>query len=216
MVPRTVIASALIVTALALPMRVIAHPPQAAGSRGTSTSMGGAQWVEFEDRTDFFFVVFPETPTITTSTWQSQQGLQYPARVYTAYEGPSRYTMTVVNLTEMKAVAEMRAMISWEAWRFRKMGGDISYDMLGTIDGIPGHQLHIKHADKTTSVIGIYLHDKKLYVMEARVSNGNPGALLFEPSLSILDENGRRIRYAADAYGNPTTRVVEYGLLEGR
>ena len=216
MAPRTVVASALIVAAVALQIRVLAHPPQAAGSRGTSTSLGGAQWVEFEDRTDSFFVVFPETPTITTSTWQSRQGLQYPARVYTAFEGPGRYTMTVVNLTEMKAVAEMRAMVSWEAWRFRKMGGDISYDMLGTIDGIPGHQLHIKHADKTTSVIGIYLHDKRLYTMEARVPNNTPGALLFEPSLSILDENGRRIRYTADAYGNPTTRVVEYGLLEGR
>lgn len=107
-------------------------------------------------------------------------------------------------------------MVSWEAWRFRKMGGDASYDMLGTIDGIQGHQLHIKHADKTTSVIGIYLHDKRLYTMEARVPNDTPGALLFEPSLSILDENGRRIRYAADQFGNPTKRVVEYGLLEER
>ncbi len=216
MVPRTVVASALIVTALALPMRVMAQEPLVAGSRGTSTSLGGAQWVEFEDRTDSFFVVFPEKPAITTSMWESRQGLKYPARVYTAYEGPGRYTMTVVNLTEMKAVAEMRAMVSWEAWRYRKMGGDITYDMIGTIDGITGHQLHIKNADKTTSVIGIYLHDKKLYVMEARVPNGNPGGLLFEPSLSILDENGRRIRYTADAFGNPTTRVVEYGLLEGR
>ena len=52
MVLRTLIASALIAAALALPIRAIAHPPQAAGIRGTSTSLGGAQWVEFEDRTD--------------------------------------------------------------------------------------------------------------------------------------------------------------------
>ena len=45
-------------------MRAIAHPPQAARSRGTSTSLGGAQWVEFEDRTDLFFFNFPETPKI--------------------------------------------------------------------------------------------------------------------------------------------------------
>ena len=215
MVPRTVIAPALIVAALAFPMHVIAAP-QSAGSRGTSTSLGGTQWVEFEDRTDSFFVVFPEVPKVTTTSWESRQGQRYPARVYTAYEGPGRYTMTVVNLTEMKVVGEMRAMTSWEAWRYRKMGGDITYDMFGTIDGIHGHQLHIKNADKTTSVIGIYLHEKRLYVMEARVPNGNPGALLFEPSLSILDENGRRIRYAADEFGNPTKRVLEYGLLEGR
>lgn len=216
MVSRIVVAVALIAAALALPARAIAQERLVAGSRGTSTSLGGAQWVEFEDRTDSFFVVLPEMPTITTIMWESRQGLRYPARVYTAYEGPSRYTMTVVNLTEMKVVAEKRAMVSWEAWRFRKMGGDITYDMLGTIDGIPGHQLHIKNADKTTSVIGIYLHENRLYTMEARVPNGNPGALLFEPSLSILDENGRRIRYAADEFGNPTKRVVEYGLLEGR
>lgn len=216
MVPRTVVASVLIVAALALPMRVIAHPPQVAGSRGTSTSLGGAQWVEFEDRTEFFFVNFPEQPKITTATWQSRQGLLYPARVYTAYEGPGRYTMTVVTLSELRDLTEMKAMISWEAWRFRKMGGDITYDMHGQIDRIQGHQLHIKHADKTTSIIGIYLHDNRLYVMEARVPDGSPGGLLFEPSLSILDENGRRIRYNLDVYGNPTIRVVEYGLLEGR
>jgi len=124
--------------------------------------------------------------------------------------------MTVVNLSEMKDLAEMKAMISWDAWRFRKMGGNITYDMQGQIDRIQGHQLHIKHADKTTSIIGIYLHDKRLYTMEARVPDGSPGALLFEPSLSILDENGRRIRYDLDEYGNPTKRIVEYGLLEGR
>jgi len=72
-VPRTVVVSALIVAALVLPIRVIAHPAQVAGSRGTSTSLGGAQWVEFESRTDSFFVVFPEAPTITTTTWQSRQ-----------------------------------------------------------------------------------------------------------------------------------------------
>ena len=216
MVPRAVVASAVIVAALAVPMGVIAHPPQVAGSRGTSTSLGGAQWVEFEDRAEFFFVNFPEQPRITTATWQSRQGQLYPARVYTAYEGPGRYTMTVVNLSEMRDLTEMKSMISWEAWRFRKMGGNITYNMYGQIDRIQGHQLHIKHADKTTSVIGIYLHDRRLYVMEARVPDGSPGALLFEPSLSILYENGRRIRYNLDAYGNPTIRVVEYGLLEGR
>ena len=216
MVLRTLIASALIAVALAFPMRAIAHPPQAAGSRGTSTSLGGAQWVEFEDRTDFFFVNFPETPKITTTTWESRQGHKYPARVYTAYEGPGRYTMTVVNLGEMKDLAEQKAMVSWDAWRFRKLGGEITYDMYGQIDRIPGHQLHVKNSDKTTSVIGIYLHLGRLYIMEARVPNGNPGGLLFEPSLSILDENGRRIRYELDAYGNPTKRIVEYGLLEGR
>ena len=216
MVPRTVVASALIAAALALPMRVIAHPPQVAGSRGTSTSLGGAQWVEFEDRTEFFFVNFPEAPKITTTTWQSRQGQLHPARVYTAYEGPGRYTMTVVNLSEMRDLVEMKAMISWEAWRFRKMGGEITYDMYGQIDRVQGHQLHIKHPDKTTSIVGIYLHDERLYTMEARVPDGAPGALLFEPSLSILDENGRRIRYDLDEYGNPTKRIVDYGLLEGR
>lgn len=216
MVLRTVVAFALIVAVFALPARLVAHPSQAAGSRGTSTSLGGAQWVEFEDRTEFFFVNFPEMPRVTTAAWQSRQGRNYPARVYTAYEGPGRYTMTVVNLSEMRDLTEMKSMISWEAWRFRKMGGDITYDMYGQLDRIQGHQLHIKHADKTTSIVGIYLHDKRLYIMEARVPDGSPGGLLFEPSLSILDENGRRIRYDIDEYGNPTKRIVEYGLLEGR
>jgi hypothetical protein len=212
----TLVTYGLIVVALAIPARASAGLGQAAGSRGTSTSLGGAQWIEYEDRSEFFFVNFPEPPKITTTNWQSRQGQLYPAKVYTAYEGPGRYTMTVVNLADMRDLTEMKSMVAWEAWRFRKVGGEITYDMYGQIDRIPGHQLHMKHADKTTSVIGIYLHDKRLYVMEARVPTGSPGALLFEPSLSILDENGRRIRYDLDEYGNPTKRIVEYGLLEGR
>lgn len=211
MVPRIVTTGLMAV--LVLPTLAFA---QAAGSSGTSTSLGGAQWVEYEDRSEFFFVNFPERPTITTTTWQARQGQRYPAKVYTAYEGPSRYTMTVVNLAEMKDLTEMKSMISWEAWQIRKRGGEITYDMYGQIDRIQGHQLHIKNADKTTSIIGIYLHDKRLYIMEARTVEGNVGGLLFEPSLSILDENGRRIRYDLDEYGNPTKRILQYGLAEGR
>jgi hypothetical protein len=215
-VSRTVVASALVLSIIALPAAAAADEAQVAGSRGTSTSLGGAQWVEFEDRAEFFFVNFPEQPKVTTTMWESRQGQKYPAKVFTAFEGPGRYTMTVVNLSAMKDLTEQKSMISWEAWRYRKMGGTITYDMYGQIDRIPGHQLHIKNADKTTSVIGIYHHLGRLYVMEARVPEGNPGGLLFEPSLSILDENGRRIRYDLDEYGNPTKRIVEYGLLEGR
>ena len=168
-----------------------------------------AQWMEFEDRGEFFSVNFPADPVITSATYQPQRGRPLPARVYTVKEGPRMYTVTVVNFATANVV-DVPGAVAWEAWNFRKRGGEVTYDAYAQVDRIAGHQLHITHPDKTQSFIGIYLHARRLYVLEARVPPDSPGAVHFQQSLQILDEAGSRIRYMINDDGTRGERDIGF------
>jgi len=98
--------------------------------------------------------------------------------------------------------------VAWEAWNFRKRGGEITYDAFAQVDSMDGHQLHITNPDKSLTVVGIYLHARRLYILEADVPPDTPGAVHFQQSLIILDEDGKRIRYELDADGNRLFRIT--------
>ena len=59
-------------------------------------------WTEFVSREDRFTANFPGTPQITTTTYQSQFGADLPARVYSAAQGRSRYSLTVVDYAPLE------------------------------------------------------------------------------------------------------------------
>jgi hypothetical protein len=185
-VRRIAVAAGLLV--LLVSSSAAAQPPSPQGFGGPR------EWVEYEDRSEFLFVNFPGQPVITTTTYQPQRGAPLPGRIYTVQDGLRRYTVTVINL-EKAAVNDLPGAIAWEAWNFRKRGGEVTYDAYGQVDRIAGHQLHINNPDKTQSLIGIYLHARRLYILEARVPPDSPGAVHFQQSLQVLDEQGERVRY---------------------
>src|SRR6185295_9693738 len=55
------------------------------------------EWIEFSSPGDRFTAVFPTQPTVTDTTWRSEYGSVLPARVYSATQGQSRYSLTVVD-----------------------------------------------------------------------------------------------------------------------
>ena len=167
------------------------------------------QWMEFADRDEFFSVNFPADPVITSATYQPQRGKPMPARVYTVNDGPRRYTVTVVNFATANVI-DVPGAVAWEAWNFRKRGGTVTYDAYAQVDRIAGHQMHVTNPDKTQSFIGIYLHSRRLYVLEARVPPDSPGAVHFQQSLQILDETGSRIRYMIADDGTRGARDIGF------
>ena len=167
-------------------------------------------WIEYVDRAERFSVNFPGEPTVRDTTYISEHGATLPARVYTAQGGPVRYSMTVVNYAKADAT-DFRGSMAWEAWSFRKRGGEITYDAFTQTDRIEGHQLQITNADKSRTFVAIHLHARRLYTLEATVPPGWPPPGDFQQSLVILDEQGNRIRYNLDADGNRTTRVRDVG-----
>lgn len=165
-------------------------------------------WIEYEDRAERFLVNLPGQPTIRETTYPPQRGAPMPARIYTVQDGPRRYVVTVVNLATARMPSDVLGSVAWEAWNFRKRGGEITYDAHAQVDAIQGHQLHITNADKTISLIGIYVHARRLYILEATVPPNTPGAVHFQQSLVILDEEGKRIRYELDPDGNRLHRIL--------
>lgn len=164
------------------------------------------EWMEYVNRAERFSVNFPGQPTVQETTYQPQRGGILPARVFTVQDGPRRYSVTVVNYAGVDAT-DVRGSIAWEAWNFRKRGGNITYDAFAQVDRIEGHQLQITNADQSRTFVAIHLHARRLYILEATVPPDSPSGVHFQQSLSILDEDGNRIRYELDADGNRSVRV---------
>ena len=172
-------------------------------------SPSSAQWVEFEDRAEFFSVNFPVEPRVRTITYQPQRGVALPAREYRVEDGRRRYTVTVVDYAGA-GVVDVPGAVAWEAWNFRKRGGTVTYDAYAQVDRVGGHQLHITNPDRTQSFVGIYLHARRLYILEATVPADSPGAMHFQQSLQILDETGQRLRYLINEDGTRGSRDIGF------
>ena len=183
-------------------------------------------WLEYINRTDRFIVNFPGQPEVSDTTHRSAFEATFPARVYTVEAGSGVYSVTVVDyrdserihsertdLTEANSsssvwVTDVRASVAHAAQGFRARGGEVTYDAWADIDKIEGHQLQITNPDQSRSFVAIHLHDSRLYILEATVPPGAPPPGLFQQSLGILDEEGRRIRYQIDAEGRRTRMQV--------
>ncbi len=168
------------------------------------------EWIEFTNRADRFHVNFPGQPVVRETTYQAQRGKPVPARVYTVQDGPRRYSVTVATFEGAGTQpSDVRGSIAWEAWNFRKRGGEITYDAFAQIDRIDGHQLHITNRDQTVTIVAIHLLNSRLYILEATGPPGSPGAVHFQQSLMILDEAGQRIRYEIEVDGSRGVRIMD-------
>lgn len=87
------------------------------------------------------------------------------------------------------------ASIDYVAWQFRQRDAEVTYDAWHYIDLVSGHQLQLTNRDGSRTFAGIYLHESRLYILEATVPAGAPPPGLFQQSLVFLDEAGNPVRY---------------------
>ncbi len=197
-------------------------------------------WVKFVSEDDQFIVNFPREPDVARVDYETESGAIVPSRIYAVEDGDSRYSVTVIDYTvaEEAHVARCRRMeveldrvspnqcrgsghlrdidgsIAYEAWKIRsRNNGEITYDAFGRVDGIPGHQIQILHPDESRSFIGLYMLDRRLYVLEGTVPGHYPPPGHFQQSLGMLDEMGRRVRYEGDAEGNYSRIQARYEYI---
>ena len=210
------------------------RPTVAALILGTLCSPAFAQgWFEYINMDDFFIVNLPGEPVITQTTRMSAFEVEYPANVYTVDNERGFYQIMVVdyrdyverhrtkpgrheaNSSISVPITDVRASVAHEANYFRTRGGEVTYDAWADIDKIEGHQLQITNPDGSRSFISIHLHEGRLYVLEGRVPQGSPAPGIFQQSLGVLDEEGRRIRYVIDIDGNRERMEVFHEWFEG-
>jgi YD repeat-containing protein len=185
------------------------------GAMGTAAAQ---EWTEYKNQPDSFSTTFPAPVTVREIEWPSEYGAVFPARVHEATYNGRYYSVTVVdyrdafrihqertNKTEADAPEgyeywriDILASVDYAAYQFRQRGGEITFDAWAHIDRVPGHQLQITNPDNSRTYAGIYLHEDRLYIIEATVPAGAPPQGLFQQALSFIDENGQRIRYDWD------------------
>lgn len=181
------------------------------------------EWTEFASREDRFTANFPGQPTITQTTYKSQFGADLPAHVYSATLGQSRYSLTVVDFSQIEKIlaekakscpagaetcrgggsstgpgysrADYNGAIIYATWQLMQRDAKVTHFLWNNIDLVGGHQIHLTNRDSSRTLAAIYMHDQKLYIAEGTVPEGYPEPGLFQQSLGWLDANGNGIRY---------------------
>ena len=182
-----------------------------------------AQDVEFASREDRFTCVFPTQPQVKETTYLSQQGANLPSRIYSASQGQSHYSITVVDYNQAQRIltekakscpagaepclggpgdeghwkSDIRGAIDWATWQIMKRDSKVTLLVWAAMDLVEGRQMQLTNPDKSRTFIGIFMHQNKLYISEGTVPPGYPEPALFQQSLGWLDENGIGLRYTA-------------------
>ena len=170
-------------------------------------------WFQYSSSLDSFRIHTPGDFEIEEIEYSSEYGAVLPARVYSFRSGENHYSVTVVDYTNSKAIhaartnrteadylslyweIDIRASVAYAAANLRSRGGRVTYDAYHYIDRVEGHQLQITNTDQSRSYAAIYLHESRLYIVEATVAPGLPPPGMFQQSLEFIDEAGQRIRY---------------------
>lgn len=174
------------------------------------------EWADFTSRDDRFTVNLPGPPTVRAIAWPSEYGVVFPGRTYGYEQGPTRYSVTAIDYTNAERLhaertdrteaelggaywqVDVQASIAYAATTFRQREGvTVTYDAYHYIDLVSGHQLQLTNADRSRTFVGIYLHENRLYILEATVPPRAPPPGLFQQSLSFLDDAGNRVRYSS-------------------
>ena len=181
------------------------------------------EWVEFASKEDRFTANFPVQPQVKQTTYQSQYGANLPARVYGAEQGPSRYSVTVVDYSQIEKILTAKAQscairtegcfggtgfsgvghwrldyqgaIVHATWKFMERDAKVTQLTWNTTYGVGGHQIHLTNRDRSRTMAAIYMHDQKLYIIEGTVPAGYPEPGLFQQSFGFVDESGNVLRY---------------------
>src|SRR5712692_4104142 len=182
------------------------------------------EWIEFAIREERLTCLFPSQPKVTETAWTSEYGAILPARIYSATQGPSRYSLTVVDYNPLEQLMvekakscppgtetcqgvadwglgywknDMRGAIVYAISKFLQRDVKVTHLMWNSQQMVQGQELQLtNNADQSRTFASVYMHENRLVVLEATVPKNYPPPNLFTQSLSWLDENGKGIRYS--------------------
>ena len=204
------------------------------------------EWIEFASREDRFTCNFPSQPKVTEATYMSEHAAALPARVYSAAQGQSRYSVTVVDYNHVQRIltekakscpagaetclgggvggpgqwrSDLRGALIYASFKLMQRDAKLTSFVYGFVDLVEGLALQLTNSDKSRTFAGIYMHENKLYIIEGTVPAGYPEPALFHQSLGWLDENGVGLRYQSyysNSYHAPPRVVRGPGLGQGR
>ncbi|HYR92354.1 MAG TPA: hypothetical protein VE422_50380 [Terriglobia bacterium] len=190
------------------------------------------EWIEYENRVDFFTVNLPGQPKARDITYQTEYNLTLPGRVYSIEAGRNRYSVTVVDYTSLEKLeadrikscraaggegdicndhtrTEMRGAMIYATWNLLKGDTKVTHFVYTNADRVEGQELHLANPDGSRTLASIFMHENRLYILEGTVPKGSPPPVLFQQSMGFLDKDGKRLRYDTPySNGFPAPRRV--------
>ena len=191
---------------------------------GASALAFAQDWIEFASREERFTCLFPDQPKVTEAAWTSEYGAILPSRIYSATQGQSRYSLTVVDYNPIEQLMvekskacppgtetcqgvadwglgywknDMRGAIVYAIAKFLERDAKVTHLMWNSQQVVQGQELQLtNNADQSRTYASVYMHENRLIILEATVPRNYPPPTLFTQSLSWLDEKGRGIRYS--------------------
>jgi hypothetical protein len=202
-----------------------------------STPSFGQEWIEYYSRADFFMVNFPGQPAVRDITYPTEFGITIPARLHIYEDGRGRYAVTVVDYAHAEKIHaerakncsgypdtctnrgpnEIRGALDYAAWNFLRRDGKVTYYGYGDSDRIGGVRIQLANPDRSRTFGAIYMHENRLYILDATVPANVPPPALFQQNLGFLDRDGRRVRYDTPYWNGypPPRRIPAEGRFEG-
>jgi hypothetical protein len=176
------------------------------------------EWIEYTNQADSFGVSFPGQPKVKDITYTSEYLIDLPGRVYSYESGPSHYSVTVVDYTNLEKLetervksckaagndgdtcmdtwlTDMRGAVIYATWNFMKKGGKVTHFAYSRQDLVEGHELYLTNTDGSRTFAAAYMHENRLYILDGTVPANSPPPSLFYQSMGFLDKDGKRIRY---------------------
>jgi hypothetical protein len=181
------------------------------------------EWVDFVSQEHRLTALFPAAPSVSDISWTSEYGAVLPGRVYSANQGQSRYSLTVIDYNPLERLLvekskscppgaetcqgigdwglgywknDMRGAIVYATAKFLQRDAKVTRLWWNSQSVVQGHELELtNNADQSRTLAAIYMHENRLVILEGTVPKGYPPPALFTQSLGWLDENGRGIRY---------------------
>ena len=193
------------------------------------------EWIEYKNPQDHFGINAPGEPAAEKTTWTSEYDSKFPEVIYRWQDGPNRYSVSVVDYSESEAIYtanhhsdDFSAPAYWQidilgstqyaATKLYRMkpGVKITFDNFHYINLVTGHQLTVVNPDMTRTYVAIYLHENRLYILDATVARNAPAPIIFQQSLEFLDAEGKSIRYRTYYFDKlPEAKLGRRGAGQG-
>ncbi len=175
-------------------------------------------WTGYVNQQDFFTVNFPGEPEVRDITFESEYSISLPGRVYSHENGSTRYSITVIDYTDLEAKhaeraakcraeggdgdlcvnrwsTDLRAAIVYVTWPFFQRDGEVTHLSYYQADRVEGQALQLTNTDGSRTYASINMHEDRLYILEGTVPAGSAPPMLFQQSLGFIDEEGNGVRY---------------------
>jgi hypothetical protein len=157
-----------------------------------------AQVLEFADREYRFSINFPSPPTAHSITYTIADGRSVPATLFYAENRRGRFSVIAFRLPE--DAGHRTDQVAYISQRMRERPGEILYEEVNENDGFPLQLFTIEAPDGRRSMIGILVHERRVYITEGNVAPGAPPPIQFQQTLFMLDEDGEKLGIDYEEY----------------